>query len=84
MHGVAPKVIITDQNAHIGDTIKMVFSNSQHRYCFWHKRKHIVEQQIFLMNKYGDDFAIDFIFWYSSRDISTDEEQWRLMKKNII
>jgi len=38
-------------------------------------------QQIPLMNKYGDDFAIDFNFWYSSRDISTCKERWRLMKQ---
>jgi len=46
MPEVAPKVIITDQDAQIGDAIKIVFSNSQHRYYFWHVRKHIAEQQI--------------------------------------
>ena len=46
MHGVAPKVIIIDQDAQIGDTIKMVFSTTRHRYSFWHVRKHIAEQQI--------------------------------------
>jgi len=83
MHGVAPKVIISYQHDRIGNAIKIVFSNSLHRYCFWHVRKHIVEQQIPLMNKYGDDFTIDFNLWYSSRDISICEERWRLMKEKF-
>ena len=33
------------------------------------------------MNKYGDDFFIDFNFWYSSHDIITCEERWRVMKQ---
>ena len=70
MHGVAPKVTITDQDAQIGDAIKIVFLNCQYCYCFWHIRKHIAEQKISLMNKYGDDFAFDFNFCYSSRDIT--------------
>ena len=44
MHGVAPKVIITDQDAQIVDAIKIVFSTTRHRYYFWHVRKHIAEQ----------------------------------------
>jgi len=34
-----------------------------------------------LMNMYGKNFASDFHLWYTSRDISTCEERWRLMKK---
>ena len=34
------------------------------------------------MNKYGDNFFIDFNFWYSSRDINTREERRRVMKEN--
>ena len=34
MHGVAPKLIITDQDAQIGNVIKMVFSTTRHRYYF--------------------------------------------------
>ena len=60
VHGVAPKVIVTDQNAQIDDAINMVFSTTQHRYYFWHVRKHIAEQQIPLMNKYGEDFVSNF------------------------
>ena len=81
MHRVAPKVIITDQDAHIGDAIKMVFPTTRHRYYFWHVRKHIAEQQIPLMNKYVKDFVSDFHLWYTSRDISTCEKRWRLMKE---
>ena len=73
MHVVTLKVIITDHDTQIGDAIKKVFPNCLHRYCFWHIRKHIAEQKISLMNKYGDDFSIDFNFWYSSHDISTCE-----------
>ena len=46
MHRVARKVIITDQDAHIGDVIMMVFSTTRHRYYFWYVRKYIAEQQI--------------------------------------
>ena len=81
MHGVAPKLIITDQDAQIGDAIKMVFPTTQHRYCFWHVRKHIAEQQIPMTNKYGEDMVSDFHHWYTSRDISTCEERWRLMNE---
>ena len=81
MHGVAPKLIITDQDAQIGDAIKMVFPTTRHRYCFWHVRKHIAEQQIPMMNKYGEDMVSDFHDWYTSCDISTCEERWRLMNE---
>ena len=74
MHRVAPKVIITDQDAQMGDAIKMVFSTIRHRYYFRHVGKHIAEQEIPLMNKYGEDFASDFHLWYTSHDISTCEE----------
>jgi len=74
MYGVTPKVIITDQDAQIGDAIKIIFSNSRHRYCFWHVRKYIAEQQIPLMNKYEDYFVIDFNLWYSSCDVCTCRE----------
>ena len=33
------------------------------------------------MNKYGEDLVSDFHLWYTPRDISTCEEQWRLMKE---
>ena len=75
MHRVALKVIITDQDTQISDAIKIVFLTTRHRYCFWHVRKHIVEQQIPLMNKCEKDFVSDFHLWYTSRDISTCEER---------
>ena len=34
-----------------------------------------------MMNKYGEDMVSDFHHWYTSRDISTCEEQWRLMNE---
>ena len=46
MYGVAPKLIITDQDAQIDNVIKMIFPTTRHRYYFWHVRKHIAEQQI--------------------------------------
>jgi len=58
-HRVAPKVIITDQDAQIGDAIKMVFPTTRHCTIFLHVRKHITEQQIPLMNKYGENFGSD-------------------------
>ena len=33
------------------------------------------------MNKYGEYFASDFHLWYTSHDISTCEERWRLMNE---
>jgi len=41
MHGVAPKVIITDQDVQIGAAIKMIFLTTRHRYRFGHVRKHM-------------------------------------------
>ena len=32
-----------------------------------------------MTNKYGEDFVSDFHLWYTSHDISTCEERWRLM-----
>ena len=46
----------------------MVFLTTRHCYCFWHVRKHIAEQQVPLMNKYGKDFISDFRLWYTSHD----------------
>ncbi|XP_020270767.1 protein FAR1-RELATED SEQUENCE 7-like [Asparagus officinalis] len=46
MHGVAPKAIITDQDAQIGGAIKQVFPNTRHRFCSWHIGRHIAEQQL--------------------------------------
>ena len=59
MHGIEPNVIIIDQDAQIGDAIKIVFPTT-HRYYFWYVRKHIAEQQIPMTNKYGKDFISDF------------------------
>ena len=81
MHGVAPKAIITNQDAHIGDAIKIVLPNSRHWFCFWQISKHIAEQQIPLMNKYRDNFFIDFNVRYFSCYIGTCEERWRVMKQ---
>ena len=61
MHEVAPKVIITDLDAQIGDAIKMVFLTTRHRYCSWHVRKHITEQQIPLMKSMGKILPLIFI-----------------------
>jgi len=36
------------------------------------------------MNKYGEDFFIDFNFWYSSCDISTCEERWKELIGNTL
>jgi len=74
MHRVVPKMIITDLDALIGDAIKMVFSTTRHRYCFWHVWKHIAEQQISLTTMYGEDFVSDFHLWYTSRDIEICEK----------
>ena len=43
MHGAAPKAIITDQDAQIGEVIKIVLPNARHQFCFLHIRKHIAE-----------------------------------------
>ena len=34
MHGVALKAIIPDQDFQLSEAIKIVFPNSQHRFCF--------------------------------------------------
>jgi len=62
VHRVAPKVIITDQDAQISDAIKIVFPNYMYRSVFWHIRKHIDEQQILLMTSMEMIFSLISIY----------------------
>ncbi|XP_020249141.1 protein FAR1-RELATED SEQUENCE 5-like [Asparagus officinalis] len=80
MHGVAPKAIITDQDAQMKKAIKIILPNTRHRFCSWHVRKHIAEQQVKLKSQYGDEMPTYFNNWYSARSISKCEERWEVMK----
>ncbi|XP_020262591.1 protein FAR1-RELATED SEQUENCE 5-like [Asparagus officinalis] len=80
MHGVAPKAIITDQDAQIKKAIKNILPNTQHHFCSWHIRKHIVEQKVKLKSQYGDEMPTYFNNWYSSRSISKYEDCWEVIK----
>lgn len=36
VHGVQPKVVLTDQDASIREAFPLVFNESRHRLCMWH------------------------------------------------
>ncbi|XP_042950039.1 protein FAR-RED IMPAIRED RESPONSE 1-like [Carya illinoinensis] len=44
MDGIAPKVIITDQDRAMKNAIVIVFLNTQHRFCLWHILKKVPEK----------------------------------------
>ncbi|XP_020268731.1 protein FAR1-RELATED SEQUENCE 5-like [Asparagus officinalis] len=83
MHGIASKAIITDQDAQMRKAINEVLPNTRHRFCSWHIRKHIAEQQVKLMSKYGDEMPTYFNSWYYARNISKCEELWKVMKEKF-
>ncbi|XP_020262384.1 protein FAR1-RELATED SEQUENCE 5-like [Asparagus officinalis] len=80
MHGVAPKAIITDQDAQMKKAIKSILPNTHYRFCSWHVRKHIAEQQVKLKSQYGDEMPTYFNNWYSARSISKCEERFEVIK----
>ena len=83
MHGVAPKAIITDQDAQIGGAIKQVFPNTRHRFCSWHIGRHIAEQQLPMKAQYGDEISTYFDKWYRASTIHTCEERWKILKEKF-
>ncbi|KAF5445798.1 hypothetical protein F2P56_034821 [Juglans regia] len=44
MDGIAPKVIITDQDRAMKNVIAIVFPESRHRFCLWHILKKVLEK----------------------------------------
>ncbi|KAG2670589.1 hypothetical protein I3760_14G092800 [Carya illinoinensis] len=44
MDGIAPKVIITDQDRAMKNVIALVFPNTRHRFCLWHILKKVPEK----------------------------------------
>lgn len=83
MHMIAPKSIITDDDAQTGEAIKKVFPNTRHRFCPWHINKHITEQQILLNNQHGDEFSTYFNSWYRASTVSNCEVYWEDLKKKF-
>lgn len=46
--GIAPKVVVTDQDPAMKQAIALVFPNTRHRLCMWHIMKKLADKVFFL------------------------------------
>ncbi|GKD31264.1 FAR1-related sequence 5-like protein [Tanacetum coccineum] len=78
MFDKSPCAIITDQDKDIGNAIKNVFSNSKHRYCSWHMKKHEIEHIHTLTTRYNG-FRELYKEWIKSDTIEEFEARWEVL-----
>ncbi|XP_023763062.1 protein FAR1-RELATED SEQUENCE 5-like [Lactuca sativa] len=70
-----PKAIITDQDKAMGNAIRKVFRNTQHRFCSWHIRKHETEHLRSYVSRYSD-FQETHRRWVNSDTVEQFEATW--------
>ncbi|KAL4568104.1 hypothetical protein LXL04_023705 [Taraxacum kok-saghyz] len=74
-----PNAIITDQDKAIGNAIKKVFPNSQHRFCTWHIKRHELEHLRTYVTSYSD-FQESYRRWLKSDTIEEFEATWDVIR----
>ncbi|GJT30270.1 FAR1-related sequence 5-like protein [Tanacetum coccineum] len=72
-------LIITDQDKAICNAIRIVFPNTQHRYCSWHIKKHQLEHLRPFKARYND-FNESYNKWVKSDTIKEFETQWGVLR----
>ncbi|KAL4588735.1 hypothetical protein LXL04_001630 [Taraxacum kok-saghyz] len=71
--------INTDQDKAIGNAIKKVFPNSQHRFCTWHIKRHELEHLRTYITSYSD-FQESYRRWLKSDTIEEFEATWDVIR----
>ncbi|XP_023753929.1 protein FAR1-RELATED SEQUENCE 5-like [Lactuca sativa] len=74
-----PNSIITYQDKAMGNAIKKVFPNVQHRFCAWHIKKHELEHLRPYVSRYSD-FQESYKEWVMSDTIEEFETRWEVIR----
>ncbi|XP_076932795.1 protein FAR1-RELATED SEQUENCE 1-like [Bidens hawaiensis] len=80
--GIAPKVVVTDQDPAMKQEISLVLPNSRHRLCMWHIMKKFADKVCAALCN-NEDFKrkICDIVWTDAISQSEFETQWKLIAK---
>ncbi|XP_076921178.1 protein FAR1-RELATED SEQUENCE 5-like [Bidens hawaiensis] len=80
--GVAPKVVVTDQDPAMKQAIASVYSNTRHRLCMWHIMKKLADKVgVVLCNNEDFKWKICDIVWTDSISQFEFETKWQLIMK---
>ncbi|XP_076904717.1 protein FAR1-RELATED SEQUENCE 5-like [Bidens hawaiensis] len=80
--GIAPKVVVTDQDPAMKQAIALVFSNTRHRLCMWHIMKKLADKVGVALCNNGDfKRKICDIVWTDSISQFEFETKWQLIMK---
>ncbi|XP_076893249.1 protein FAR-RED IMPAIRED RESPONSE 1-like [Bidens hawaiensis] len=80
--GIAPKVVVTDQDPAMKQAISLVLPNSRHRLCMWHIMKKLADKVgVALCNNEDFKRKICDIVWTDAISQSKFETQWKLIMK---
>ncbi|XP_076915361.1 protein FAR-RED IMPAIRED RESPONSE 1-like [Bidens hawaiensis] len=80
--GIAPKVVVTDQDPAMKQAIFPVFPNSRHQLCMWHIMKKLADKVgVALCNNEDFKRKICDIVWTNAISQSEFEMQWELIMK---
>ncbi|XP_076926629.1 protein FAR1-RELATED SEQUENCE 5-like [Bidens hawaiensis] len=80
--GISSKVVVTDQNPTMKQTISLVLPNSRHRLCMWHIMKKLADKVgATLCNNEEFKRKICDIVWTDAISQSEFEMQWELIMK---
>ncbi|XP_076916857.1 protein FAR1-RELATED SEQUENCE 5-like [Bidens hawaiensis] len=80
--GIAPKVVVTDQDPVMKQAISLVLPNSRHRLCMWHIMKKLADKVgATLCNNEEFKRKICDIVWTDAISQSEFEMQWELIMK---
>ncbi|XP_076892223.1 protein FAR1-RELATED SEQUENCE 5-like [Bidens hawaiensis] len=80
--GIAPKVVVTDQDIAMKQAISLVLPNSRHRLCIWHIMKKLADKvgAALCNNEYFKRKICDIV-WTEAISQSEFETQWELIVK---
>ncbi|XP_076931059.1 protein FAR1-RELATED SEQUENCE 5-like [Bidens hawaiensis] len=80
--GIAPKMVVTDQDPAMKQAISLVLPNSRHRLCMWHIMKKLADKVgVALCNNEDFKRKICDIVWTDAISQSEFETQWKLIMK---
>ncbi|XP_076942859.1 protein FAR1-RELATED SEQUENCE 5-like [Bidens hawaiensis] len=80
--GIAPKVVVTDQDPAMKQAISLVLPNSRHRLCMWHIVKKLADKVgATLCNNEDFKRKICDMVWTDAISQSEFEMQWELIMK---
>ncbi|XP_076904859.1 protein FAR1-RELATED SEQUENCE 5-like [Bidens hawaiensis] len=57
--GIAPKVVVTDQDSAMKQAISMVLPNSRYRLCMWHIMKKLADKAVWRVTRFPKKYMVD-------------------------